>query len=100
MAAGTRTAQCAHRNPHLYAQEPGPGGDRRELRRLAAHDQPRYRGNYTAAGVALMDYVPTAHELGAGTCYIVDGTLLPCWSWKAHMIIIASANPESSFPST
>jgi hypothetical protein len=33
---------------------------------------------------ALLDYVPTAHELDAGTCYIVDGTLLPCWSWRVH----------------
>ena len=29
----------------------------------------------------LADYVPTADELDAGTPYIVDGTLLPCWSW-------------------
>jgi len=33
---------------------------------------------------ALLDYVPTAHELDAGTCYIVGGTLLPCWSWRGH----------------
>jgi DDE superfamily endonuclease len=33
---------------------------------------------------ALFDYVPTADELGTGACYIVDGTLLPCWSWRAH----------------
>ena len=33
---------------------------------------------------ALLDYVPTADELDVGTCYIVDGTLLPCWSWRAH----------------
>jgi len=32
----------------------------------------------------LADYVPTADELDAGTQYIVDGTLLPCWSWAAH----------------
>ncbi len=32
----------------------------------------------------LLEYVPTAGELGQGTCYIVDGTLLPCWSWRAH----------------
>ena len=32
----------------------------------------------------LFEYVPTADELGHGTCYIVDGTLLPCWSWRAH----------------
>jgi len=33
---------------------------------------------------ALLDYVPTADELDTGTCYIVDGTLLPCWSWTSH----------------
>ena len=32
----------------------------------------------------LFEYVPTADELGYGTCYIVDGTLLPCWTWRAH----------------
>jgi hypothetical protein len=32
----------------------------------------------------LAEYVPTADELDAGTQYIVDGTLLPCWSWAAH----------------
>jgi Helix-turn-helix of DDE superfamily endonuclease len=31
---------------------------------------------------ALLHYVPTADELDAGTCYIVDGTLLPCWSGR------------------
>jgi hypothetical protein len=29
----------------------------------------------------LSDYAPAADELDAGTQYIVDGTLLPCWSW-------------------
>jgi len=32
----------------------------------------------------LFEYVPTADELGHRTCYIVDGTLLPCWSWRTH----------------
>jgi DDE superfamily endonuclease len=32
----------------------------------------------------LLEYVPTADELDARVCYIVDGTLLPCWSWRAH----------------
>jgi len=32
----------------------------------------------------LAGYVPTADELAPGTQYIVDGTLLPCWSWAAH----------------
>src|SRR5579863_8543415 len=33
---------------------------------------------------ALLDYVPTADEFDASGRYIVDGTLLPCWSWRAH----------------
>jgi hypothetical protein len=33
---------------------------------------------------ALLDFVPTADELDVGTCDIMDGTLLPCWSWGAH----------------
>ena len=32
----------------------------------------------------LAEYVSTAEELGTGAQYIVDGTLLPCWSWAAH----------------
>jgi hypothetical protein len=33
---------------------------------------------------ALRDYVPTADELEASTQYVIDGSLLPCWSWHAH----------------
>lgn len=32
----------------------------------------------------LLEYVPTADDLDPGACYLVDGTLLPCWSWRAH----------------
>jgi hypothetical protein len=28
-----------------------------------------------------MDYVPAADLLSGGRQYIVNGTLLPCWSW-------------------
>src|SRR6266849_8130261 len=35
-------------------------------------------------GEVLKEYVPTADELDERTQYIVDGTLLPCWSWAAH----------------
>ena len=35
-------------------------------------------------GRALRSYVPTADELDDRTQYVVDGTLLPCWSWAAH----------------
>jgi hypothetical protein len=33
---------------------------------------------------ALSAFVPTADELDGGTSYFVDGTLLPCWTWRAH----------------
>ncbi|WP_226351169.1 transposase family protein [Pseudonocardia sp. ICBG601] len=32
---------------------------------------------------ALRSVVPTAEELRADRQYIIDGTLLPCWSWTA-----------------
>ena len=32
-------------------------------------------------GGMLVEYVPVAEELDPSTQYIVDGTLLPCWSW-------------------
>lgn len=33
---------------------------------------------------ALRPFVPTADELDDRTQYVVDGTLLPCWSWASH----------------
>ena len=35
-------------------------------------------------GEVLREYVPTADELDGRTQYIVDGTLLPCWSWASR----------------
>jgi hypothetical protein len=35
-------------------------------------------------GEVLHKYVPTADELDGRRQYIVDGTLLPCWSWNSH----------------
>jgi len=35
-------------------------------------------------GKVLREYVPTADDLDGRTQYIVDGTLLPCWSWASH----------------
>jgi DDE superfamily endonuclease/Helix-turn-helix of DDE superfamily endonuclease len=35
-------------------------------------------------GKVLSEYVPTADDLDGRTQYIVDGTLLPCWSWTSH----------------
>ena len=34
-------------------------------------------------GRILADYVPVAEDLGPNRQYIVDGTLLPCWSWES-----------------
>lgn len=33
---------------------------------------------------ALTPYVPTAEELDGRCQYLVDGTLLPCWSWASR----------------
>jgi DDE superfamily endonuclease len=33
---------------------------------------------------ALARFVPVAEELVPGRQYLVDGTLLPCWSWAGH----------------
>jgi len=35
-------------------------------------------------GKVLSGYVPTADELDQDSQYIVDGTLLPCWSWSSR----------------
>ncbi len=32
----------------------------------------------------LREFVPVADELAGGGHYFVDGTLLPCWTWRAH----------------
>ncbi|HEU5421028.1 MAG TPA: hypothetical protein VFV41_25315, partial [Streptosporangiaceae bacterium] len=33
---------------------------------------------------ALADYIPTVDDVDERTQYVVDGTLLPCWSWAEH----------------
>ena len=33
---------------------------------------------------AVRDFVPTADDLDPDAQYILDGTLLPCWSWDGH----------------
>jgi hypothetical protein len=35
-------------------------------------------------GESLAGYLPTAEDLDHGTPYVVDGTLLPCWSWASN----------------
>lgn len=33
----------------------------------------------------LRDFVPTAEDLDVDVQYLVDGTLVPCWSWEMHL---------------
>lgn len=35
-------------------------------------------------GAVLADYTPVAEDLNDRCQYIVDGSLLPCWSWARH----------------
>jgi DDE superfamily endonuclease/Helix-turn-helix of DDE superfamily endonuclease len=35
-------------------------------------------------GRVLAEYVPVAEDVDPRTQHIVDGTLLPCWSWASH----------------
>jgi len=35
-------------------------------------------------GRVVANYVPVAEDLDPRTQYIVDGSLLPCWSWSGH----------------
>ena len=35
-------------------------------------------------GTTLAPYVPVAEDLSSQAHYVVDGTLLPCWSWAAY----------------
>jgi DDE superfamily endonuclease len=53
--------------------------------------RPRRSGRLTALRASrklitkvLAPYVPTAEDLDGRCQYLVDGTLLPCWSWAAH----------------
>src|SRR5829696_1743394 len=60
------------------------------VHREAAVDErvwPPILGLYKSVVVTLTylrRYVPTADELDERKQYIVDGTLLPCWSWSGR----------------
>jgi hypothetical protein len=43
----------------------------------------------------LADYVPVAEDLDPQNQYIIDGTLLPCWSWHGQH---GSCTPASTRP--
>jgi DDE superfamily endonuclease len=84
VAADSRAVQIGGCCPHLHAQKPGSSRARGNVRRVAVDDQPSDHRDNTAIGEALGKYVPTADELDDQQQYVVDGTLLPCWSWAGH----------------
>ena len=80
----SRSSQCAHRYAHLPAEK-RPSGTRGELRYFAAHHQPCYLGITPLLVRALPDVSPPRRKNSTpATLYILDGTLLPCWSWAVH----------------
>jgi transposase len=45
----------------------------------------RYLGQMVkVVGDVLAEYVPTVEDLDPGHVYVIDGTLLPCWSWRSN----------------
>jgi hypothetical protein len=87
MAAMPRALQIGSGHANLHAAQPHPGRNRRIARRLPADHQPRHiRDKPAHPGIpeAVREFVPTADDLDPDAQYVLDGTLLPCWSWAGH----------------
>jgi hypothetical protein len=84
VAADPGIAECGRRDPYVPAQELVQA----EIAEACEVSQPTISRAISAITPllvkALSDFVPLADELGDGTYYIVDGTLLPCWTRRAH----------------
>lgn len=48
-------------------------------------------------GRMLATYVPTADELDGATQYIIDGTLLPCWSWRSNPALYSGKHKTTGY---
>lgn len=46
---------------------------------------------------ALTGYAPVAEDLDPDTQYIVDGTLLPCWSWRDHQELYSGKHKTTGY---
>jgi hypothetical protein len=44
------------------------------------------------------EYIPTADEIDPEAQYIVDGTLLPCWSWAGHKELYSGKRKTTRIP--
>jgi len=45
----------------------------------------------------LIDWVPVAEDLDPDRQYIVDGSLLPCWSWRNHPELFSGKHATTGF---
>jgi DDE superfamily endonuclease len=84
VATAPRSFQIGRGHSGLYPEQPHPSGNRRVARRVPANDKQGGIGHYPAARGIAFRIRPTADELADGGHYFVDGTLLPCWTWRAH----------------
>ena len=72
-------------DPDVPEAQPAPGAARRALRRVSQATASRVVTVYTPLiARALEVNVPTVEDLDPTVQLIVDGTLLPCWSWAEH----------------
>lgn len=80
VAADPRAVQVRSHRIDIHAQESRLA----ELAETFGVSQPTVSRAISAMtpllGNALADYVPTAEDLDENSPYIVDGSLLPCWS--------------------
>jgi hypothetical protein len=44
---------------------------------------------------ATREFAPTAEEPDPDEQYLIDGTLLPCWSWKDHLELWSGKHKET-----
>jgi hypothetical protein len=48
-------------------------------------------------GAALTEWIPVAEDLDPRTTYVIDGTLLPCWSWANHPELYSGKHKTTGF---
>ena len=70
--------------PDVHAAQPHPVGNRRVARCIAANYQRAISAITPLIPEAVRNFVPTADDLDPDAQYILDGTLLPCWSWAGR----------------
>lgn len=83
VSAISRLAQVGCHRADLSEDESSGGGAGGGPRDISVDDQPCNYRDYTQHARVLAEFVPTAEELDLEHQYVVDGSLLPCWSWRS-----------------